>query len=187
LEKIAILGAECTGKSTLLEALAQGLRAQLHRPVIALPELLREFCEREKRTPRKDEQALLIDAQIQRESAFADEPASPLSPQPVLISDCAPITIALYSQIYFDDHSLMAIATQHHKSYRLTLVTQPDIGWQADGNLRDGITIQTEFHRRLTQWLQINSIEAVHIEGTGQSREALAFAAIITTYARGPA
>jgi nicotinamide riboside kinase len=182
MEKIAIVGAECTGKSTLLQALAAGLPARINCPVIAISEVLRQFCEREKRTPTKAEQWPLMQTQISNESSLKNED----SPQ-LMISDCAPITIAIYSQIYFQDNALMAAASEHHRSYDLTLITAPDMGWQADGLMRDGVHIQWEFHRRLQDWAKAQALQSVQIIGMGPQREAQAMNAIISAYARGPA
>jgi nicotinamide riboside kinase len=181
MEKIAIVGAECTGKSTLLNALGAFLPERLNRPVIVLPELLREFCNRESRTPTKHEQLPLINSQIELENSFRSADSS------LLLSDCAPITIAIYSQIYFQDMSLMEVASNHHQTYGLTLVTSPDIGWQADGIMRDGADIQQQFHQLLLAWITKHQIKTIPISGNGLQREAQAFAAIIKAYARGPA
>jgi nicotinamide riboside kinase len=181
-EKVAIVGAECTGKSTLLNALAAELPARINRTVIAFPEVLREFCEREKRTPTIAEQWPLMQSQILRENLLKNEDSPHL-----MISDCAPITIAIYSQIYFQDNSLMAAASEHHRSYKLTLITTPDIGWKEDGLMRDGVHIQLEFHRRLLNWVKETALRTIPIVGNGPEREAQAMAAIMNTYARGPA
>src|SRR5262245_17565758 len=62
---IALVGAESTGKTTMAHALAASLRAQ-GRDVALIEEALREFCARENRTPRADEQAAIASAQSQR-------------------------------------------------------------------------------------------------------------------------
>ena len=54
---IAIVGAESTGKTALAQALAGRLSG------VAVPELLRAWCDREGRTPRPDEQADIAAAQ----------------------------------------------------------------------------------------------------------------------------
>ena len=59
-ESLCLLGAECTGKSTLTQALAEALPA---RPVF---EYLREWCLRERRTPRQHEQAGIAAEQQRR-------------------------------------------------------------------------------------------------------------------------
>jgi hypothetical protein len=49
---VAVLGAESTGKTTLAVELGRTLTAR-GRKVGVVPEVLREFCEREGRTPRR--------------------------------------------------------------------------------------------------------------------------------------
>ena len=53
--KIALLGAESTGKTQLSEALRDALAAE-GRDAVVVAEYLREFCMREGRTPRRNEQ-----------------------------------------------------------------------------------------------------------------------------------
>jgi len=53
---IALIGAESTGKTTLARQLPDTLRSAGHR-VAHVDEYLREFCVRNGRTPRADEQA----------------------------------------------------------------------------------------------------------------------------------
>ena len=54
---ICIIGAESTGKTTLARALAN----QFDCPWV--PEYLREFCDAQRRTPTRDEQALILETQ----------------------------------------------------------------------------------------------------------------------------
>ena len=58
---VAVLGAESTGKSTLCRELAALL------PALWVPEALRDFCDRHRRTPRASEQAALMAEQLARE------------------------------------------------------------------------------------------------------------------------
>jgi nicotinamide riboside kinase len=71
---IAILGAESTGKTTLAAALAAGLSSQGVPRVAWVPELLREWCTAQGRTPRCDEQAGILQAQNERIAAAAAKP-----------------------------------------------------------------------------------------------------------------
>jgi len=63
--RVAIIGAECVGKTEL----ARGLAASL--PGLWIPEYLREFCDRLRRTPRPPEQAHILAEQRRRESYSA--------------------------------------------------------------------------------------------------------------------
>ena len=57
---VAIVGAESTGKTMLAQALAARLRAAW------VPEVLREWCDREGRTPRPEEQLPIAEEQERR-------------------------------------------------------------------------------------------------------------------------
>ena len=62
---IAVLGAESTGKTELARALAARLQ-QRGITTTLVGEYLREWCEREGRTPRPDEQAAIAAKQTRR-------------------------------------------------------------------------------------------------------------------------
>ena len=126
--KIAILGAESTGKTALAMKLATHLR-QRGDQVDLVPEVLRAWCDREGRTPRADEQM-----GIAREQARCADNAS----APWVIADTTPIMIAVYSDMLFADQSLYPMALAHQRSYDLTLLTGLDLPWVADGLQRDG-------------------------------------------------
>ena len=57
---VSLLGAECTGKSTLAEALAKHFSAGL------VTEYLREWCDAHGRTPQQPEQAHIAAEQAAR-------------------------------------------------------------------------------------------------------------------------
>src|SRR5690606_8865783 len=61
--RVALLGAESTGKSTLAAALAQ------RYDTVWVPEYLREFVETTGRTPQEQEQFPIAATQVQREEA----------------------------------------------------------------------------------------------------------------------
>ncbi|MEO6294049.1 MAG: ATP-binding protein, partial [Burkholderiaceae bacterium] len=122
--KIAILGAESTGKTELTRQLAAHFAAD-GRPVLLVPEFLREWCNTQSRTPRPDEQLGIATEQARR----VDES----SQHAILIVDTTPLMIAIYSDMLFDDQSLYDMALAHQRSYDLTLVTGLDLPWVADG------------------------------------------------------
>ena len=68
---IALVGAESTGKSQLGVALLTHLSAQTRLRCALIPEYLREWCERELRTPRPDEQRAIA-AHLDHETARID-------------------------------------------------------------------------------------------------------------------
>lgn len=165
---ICLIGAECTGKSTL----AQQLAAQTGGQVV--PEVLRDWCVRHGRTPRGYEQAALMQAQIHAENqalALMDKGNGAM-----LFCECGPLLTAVYSQFYFADNSLLAAAHLHQNRYAMTLWLQPDLPWVADGLQRDGLAVQAAVHCLLGQQLAQHS-PVVAVGGVGPARlEAAMFA-----------
>ena len=186
--QIAILGAESTGKSDLIAALLLLFAARKTESVSAVPEVLRQFCIAHGRAPFAHEQQGILGQQMAVEQLAIEQSTieqfgldqSP-NQRTVLLSDCAPITTAIYSEMYFNDPSLIGVATTHHQRYRLSLALAPDIGWHADPLpfMRDGPNAQMDFHWRLLEWLSYSQMPYQLITGSGQSRTQSALDAII--------
>jgi nicotinamide riboside kinase len=152
--KIAVMGAECTGKTQLAKALAEAFSAQY------LPELLRGFCQRHQRLPLVHEQAHIMAAQIAQEAACARS----------AVVDCPPLMTAIYSAHYFDDQTLFEQALSHQRSYDLTLLCAPDLPWQADGFMRDGPAVQQQVAARISEALAQHRIPHTMVSGSGEER-----------------
>ena len=189
--QIAILGAESTGKSDLIAALLLLFAARKIETVRAVPEVLRQFCVDHGRVPLAHEQRGILDQQMAVEQSVIEQSVIEQSASErvqnqhhhhvIVLSDCAPITTAIYSEMYFNDSALTSVATSHHKRYRLSLVLAPDIGWHADPLpfMRDGPNAQMDFHRRLLAWLSRSQMPFLSIAGSGKSRTQCALDAII--------
>jgi nicotinamide riboside kinase len=128
--KIAIVGAESTGKSRLAQELSLRLAQDTGLSCTLVPEYLRSWCERHGRTPRPEEQAAIAAEQARRIEAAAATHA-------LVICDTTPLMTAVYSQLLFDDAGLLAEALAFQRGCDLTLLTALDLPWVADG-LRDG-------------------------------------------------
>ena len=131
--RVALLGAESTGKTALAEGLGAHFQAQgLH--VALVPEYLRSWCDAAGRTPRPEEQMAI--AQEQARQALAPTNAQ------MLVADTTPLMVAAYSDFLFGDRSLYPFALEHQRSYDLTLLTGLDLPWVADGLQRDGAHVR---------------------------------------------
>ena len=150
---IAVLGAESTGKTTLARGLFDALVAQGRR-VALVEEFLREFCLREGRTPRRDEQAAIALTQSQRIAEAARS-------HDVVVADTTALMVAIYSQLLFDDDSLVATAVAEHAHHRLNLLTALDLPWVADGLIRDGEHVRAPVDALLRTALQ--DLSLIHI------------------------
>jgi nicotinamide riboside kinase len=169
--KIAILGAECSGKTTLAKRLAAELTRQGFSACF-VGEALREWCDRNQRTPKANEQTDIAKLQIQR---IQDAPAVDY-----LIEDTTALITAIYSEIIFNDPSLYPLALENQQSFDLTLVMGLDLLWVADGIQRDGVAIQSEFDAKLRHVLQRQGIGFSVIYGTGDERFDNAMTAVAT-------
>lgn len=160
--RIALLGAESTGKSTLARALHETLPALTGLRVARVDEYLREWCDREGRTPRADEQLAIIQEQERRADALA-------AGHDVLIADTTALMPALYSEYLFADTSLAAGAHEAHRRYHLSLLMATDLPWEADG-MRDGPHAQAPVDRLLRRWLREAGHAFVVVQGQGERR-----------------
>lgn len=167
---VAILGAESTGKTTLAQQLAQRLRARgLRTAVVA--EFLREFCDREGRTPRPDEQAGIADEQWRRIEAARRE-------ADVVVADTTPLMIAVYSDYVFGDTALYDAALARQRQCTHTLLTGLDLPWQPDGLQRDGPQVRGPVDALIRGALQRGALPFAVIYGEGEARADAALAAL---------
>ena len=167
---IALLGAESTGKTTLASALGDRLGADGHDAVV-VPEYLREFCDRHRRTPRHDEQQGIAAEQARRIEAAARSHA-------LVIADTSALMIAVYSDQVFGDTGLYAQAqATHAQCCDLTLLTAIDLPWQADGLQRDSPQVREPVDAKVRAALQRAGVPYSVVFGSGEARTQAALAA----------
>ena len=167
---IALLGAECTGKTTLAQAVAADLQ-RTGVDAVVVPEALREFCAHHGRTPCADEQAALAQRQTDAVAAAAKAHA-------VVLADTTALMTAVYSDLYFDDPGLYASAWPAHRAAHLTLLAAPDLPWVADGLQRDGLARRAAVDERLRTVLQAQGQDFAVIVGEGEARTQAALRAV---------
>ncbi len=168
---IALLGAESTGKTMLALALRDALVAEGFEAVV-VPEYLREFCDREQRTPRADEQQAIADEQTRRIDAAA-------LTHPFVIADTTALMIAVYSDQVFGDTGLYTHAqATHARGCDLTLLTALDLPWQADGLQRDGPQVREPVDAKVRAALQRADVPWSVVFGTGAARVEAALACV---------
>lgn len=168
--KIALLGAESTGKTQLAADLAAHLRGQ-GRTVAVVDEVLREWCAREGRTPRPHEQLPIAREQERRVDAAAQSAE-------VVIADTTAVMVAVYSAMLFADDSLVRFALDRQRGYDVTLVTGLDLPWVADGLQRDGPHVRAPVDAQVRALLDSAGVAYRVVYGSGTERLAHALAAI---------
>ena len=166
---VAVLGAECTGKSSLVTALQTHWQAR-GAIVRVIPEVLRQWCDQQGRTPLAQDQRAI--AQAQADLAEQAEGGD------FLIADTSPLMTAIYSDVLFQDPSLYPFALNHHRIYHHTLVTGLDLPWQADGIQRDGPAMRERIDARLRDVLRHEGIGFSMVYGLDAQRLAGALAVL---------
>jgi NadR type nicotinamide-nucleotide adenylyltransferase len=152
--RVAILGAESSGKSTLAEALAATYGT------LWVPEYLREFVDSSGRVPYEADQYAIARTQLERENEAAARARR------FLFCDTTPLMTALYSRIYWQrvDAQLAALESKHE--YGVTLVAAPDGPWVADGLMRESAEVRQRVHAMVLATLDERRIPFVLVEGS---------------------
>jgi nicotinamide riboside kinase len=163
LRVIAIVGAESTGKTELARGLAAAIEATHGLHTTWVSEWLRDWCERQGRTPRPDEQWAIAQEQTRRiEQACTTHE--------LVVADTTALMTAVYSELLFNDRSLRGFAKDQQRRYALTLVTGNDLPWAADGLQRDGAHVRDPVRRMVTGLLQEAMVPFEEVSGIGSRR-----------------
>lgn len=170
--RIALLGAESTGKTRLATELAAHLQARGLRAA-AVPEVLRAWCAREGRAPRPEEQLPIAqeqERQVDAAAAGAD----------VVIADTTALMVPVWGGMLFDDSELLRFALERQKTYDATLVTGLDLPWVGDGLQRDASHPREEVDALVRSLLQRGGIAYQVVYGSGAQRLQGALTALVS-------
>ena len=170
--RVAIVGAESTGKTTLASQLAPRLAQDTGLRVAWVPELLREWCDEFGRTPMAHEQAAILRAQHERIEAAA-------AVHDVVVCDTTALMTAVYSRLVFGDRSLDAPALALHGRMALTLLTAVDLPWVPDGHQRDGEHVRAPVDALLRELLLAHRMPWAVVGGEGPARLQQAMRAVL--------
>jgi NadR type nicotinamide-nucleotide adenylyltransferase len=158
--RIALLGAESTGKSTLAQALAA------RYGTLWVPEYLREFVEVNARVPHEDDQPGIARMQRAREEALAVDPRV----RDFLFVDTTPLMTAVYSRIYWGRVPADLLALESGHDYAFTLVAAPDLPWVPDGLQRESEEVRQRVHAQLVDVLDARRIPFTLLTGELEER-----------------
>jgi nicotinamide riboside kinase len=157
--RIALLGAESSGKTTLAIALTAALRDQGYNAGM-VPEYLRTWCEENSRLPELDDQKVILEGQLALEDAAVAE-------FDVLVCDPAAITTGFYSLEYFGSNQHLDPEYLHR--YDQVFLCDIDFPWQPDP-LRDSETVREHMHALIVTYLtQTKSVQDKEIPLLSQS------------------
>ncbi|MDB5032541.1 ATP-binding protein [Mucilaginibacter sp.] len=165
IKKIAIVGPESTGKSTMSAYLAA------HYHTVWVPEYAREYCEKLTDAPTWQDEINMFYGQVALEKELL--PAA----SRILICDTTFITVKIWSDYTFGKSPQEVLDELPNYHYDLYLLLNIDLPWQ-DDPLRDFPNMREHF---MDVWYkELNALNANYllIEGTGQDRYDNAVAAI---------
>lgn len=164
---VALVGAECSGKSTLAQALGEALPARV------VPEYLRTFVQQNGRAPTAVEQRAVMTAQIRAERIAARQSAA--GGDRWVVSEAGALMTAVYSLLYYGDESLVLPALEHHRtSCAATVWCDIDLPWVADPGQRDGPQFRAEGHRIIGRIVAEHSLAVLRATGSaGHRRDAI--------------
>ena len=165
--KVAILGAESTGKSTLCRDLAAHFDTQ------CVPEYMREYLQAkwdtEQKTCEWHDLLPIAQGQIALENQMTAQVAH--GPTPYLFCDTTLFELMVYANWYYGDcpEVITQAALAHH--YDLVLLTEVDVPWEAD-DLRDAPHQRDEIAQRFADELTYHDKLFRRIGGDRQARVA---------------
>ncbi len=162
MSRIALLGAESTGKSRLALDLAAHLRERGVRAE-AVPETLREWWIRMGRAPEPGEQLAIArehEARVDAAAGRAD----------IVIADTTALMVAIYAGMLFEDGELYRFALARQQAYDATLLTGLDIAWAPDGLQRDAAHPREEVDTLVRTLLARAAVPYQVVYGQGPQR-----------------
>jgi NadR type nicotinamide-nucleotide adenylyltransferase len=157
IKKIAIVGPESTGKSTMSAYLAE------HYHTVWVPEYAREYCEKLTDAPTWQDEINMFHGQVALEKELLPKANG------ILICDTTFITVKIWSDEIFGKAPQEVLDELPHHIYDLYLLLNIDLPWQ-DDPLRDFPHMREHF---MDVWhKELNSLNAnyIVISGTGQDR-----------------
>lgn len=163
--KIAIVGPESTGKSTMSAFLAD------HYQTVWVPEYARGYCEKLTGQPTWQDEINMFYGQLALEEEYLPKANK------LLICDTTFITVKIWSDYTFGRSPQEVLNELPRHPYDLYLLLNIDLPWEEDP-LRDFPHMREHFMK--VWYKELNALNAnyVLISGTGQDRYASAVAAI---------
>jgi NadR type nicotinamide-nucleotide adenylyltransferase len=156
--RVAVVGSECTGKTTLATALAT------HYETVWVPEFARQFVIDKGAPPELED----VDAIARGQIAGEDEKAGEASR--LLIKDTDLFSTVLYARHYYGDCPQWIEDALDKRAADLYLLTDIDIRWVPDGEQRDRGERREEMHELFRSALVDHRLTFAEIRGSRGER-----------------
>ena len=163
--KIAVVGPESTGKSTMSKHLAK------HYNTVWVPEYARGYCEKLTEPPTWQDEINMFAGQIALEAELLPQANK------LLICDTTFITVKIWSDYTFGKSPQQVLDELPRHPYDLYLLLNIDLPWE-DDPLRDFPDLREHFMGVWYKELDALKANYVLIEGTGPERYERAVEAI---------
>lgn len=173
--RVVLTGSECTGKTTLAQALAA------HFATAWSPEFVRAYLEGLGRPLVLGDLPRIARGQI----AGEDEAAA--RARGVVFHDTDVWSSVVYSRHYFGACPRSVEAQASHRRGDLYLLHHPDVPWVEEAGQREGERERAAIHDAFVRTLAGMEARVVHVRGTWAEREAIAVGAVETLLAAGRA
>lgn len=182
--RVVVTGSECTGKTTLAEALAA------HYGTTPVPEFARLFVAEKGDAPEYADVEAIAQGQmaLEDEHATAARMAATTSPgvarrppnaaRDLLVQDTDLLSTVVYSTHYYGDCPEWIESALRERTADLYLLAGIDVPWTPDGDQRDRGDRREEMHELFRGALNAMSLNYIDVRGTHQQRLRAAVAAI---------
>ncbi|HEY0245920.1 MAG TPA: ATP-binding protein [Mucilaginibacter sp.] len=157
IKKIAVVGPESTGKSTMSAYLAE------HYHTVWVPEYAREYCEKLTSPPTWQDEINMFEGQLALEKELLPKANH------ILICDTTFITVKIWSDQIFGRSPQQVLDRLPNHQYDLYLLLNIDMPWQEDP-LRDFPHMREHFMAVWYKELDALNANYVLITGTGETR-----------------
>ncbi len=163
--KIAVVGPESTGKSTMSAYLAE------HYTTVWVPEYARAYCQELTEPPTWQDEINMFHGQLALEKDYLPKASK------ILICDTTFITVKIWSDYTFGRSPQQVLDELPNHPYDLYLLLDIDLPWEEDP-LRDFPHLREHFMAVWHKELAALGAQYHVISGTGQERYQRAVAAI---------
>lgn len=163
--KVAVVGPECTGKSSLSEFLAKHYRTEW------VPEYARGYLDNLTYPYEKHDLITIAHGQLRIEDVWAK------TANKLLICDTNLLVIKVWSEFKFGDCDEEIIESLHSRKYDLYLLTYIDVPWEADPQ-REHPDRREELYKIYLNELKATNAPFTEIRGEREERRNAAMEAI---------
>lgn len=166
MRRVVVTGSECTGKTTLAEALARRYRT------VCIPEYVRQFVRDKGAPPEYADVETIARGQIALEDEVANQDHD------LVIQDTDLLSTVIYSRHYYGDCPRWIEEELDRRPPELYLLAGIDVPWTPDGDQRDRGHLREEMQALFRRALVERASRFVGVSGTHRQRMRLASRAI---------